>query len=306
MQRNSIARWNYLAIFFSFFFLTACEDADLILVQNTIVSNSSNSSNSSADGNNYTTGLSVLSSGNLFTVELSRFGASNLSANFTSVQDNNSWNETYARTIFANISNLELVNTTANSKAGVDVCTGGNSTHASVVNGTNTSGVTCILVARDPGSSSSVASGKNFYDFNMTLSDIPNANNTIYNNTNLTLYLGGNHTYEIDCGILNDAAAATTGVQLRVNTSNSPSAVVMVWTSAGSATAIESFSGTNTATNAFADAGSTTAAVSIGQLGGMVTTGVGDSVFTVESRSEVAGSLARIRRGSYCRAVKYI
>lgn len=58
-------------------------------------------------------------------------------------------------------------------------CTGGNSTHANVTNGTTTTGVTCIMVARDPGSSGT--SGITTLTLNSQVNTSSLSNNSIIN-----------------------------------------------------------------------------------------------------------------------------
>lgn len=138
--------------------------------------------------------------------------------------------------------------------------------------------------------------------FNNTNTLQASTNDTVYSNVqNLTLYLDANKEYVVNCNLRSSAALATTGTQLRVNTTGSPTSVSVSYSSFGSATAMESYSGTNTASNAYADLGSGTV-LSSAWIYGMVQTSGSASVWTVELKSEVAGSAARIGPGSMCEA----
>jgi len=132
-----------------------------------------------------------------------------------------------------------------------------------------------------------------------------NANNVDYNLTNLTMLLLSNSDYIIDCNLLTDSAAPSTGIQLRVNTTGNPNFVRFVYSSPLTATTIEMFNGTSTSSNIFADLGSGTANIqAVTQLSGYVATSGNASTMTIEMKSEVSGSEARIRSGSFCRNIK--
>lgn len=133
-------------------------------------------------------------------------------------------------------------------------------------------------------------------------SDVSTTSATVYSNTTLTLNLRNASTYIIICHLLDDAAAVTTGVQLQVNTTGSPTTVRTTWTSMSSASAMESFTGTSTSSNSFADTGSSTV-TSVDTLQSYVVTAASPSRFTINVRSEVGGSAAVLRAGSICEAV---
>lgn len=137
-----------------------------------------------------------------------------------------------------------------------------------------------------------------------TPNDYLTNNNTRYVNTNLTLTLPASSNVLVRCELYQDSAAATTGQQLMVNTTGSPTTVRTTYTSMSSASAMESFSGTSTSSNAFADLGSSTNN-HIAQLRSMIVTSGSPSVFTIELRSEISGSETRLRRGSNCEYETY-
>jgi len=140
-------------------------------------------------------------------------------------------------------------------------------------------------------------------DFNMTVIQTSSTSSTVYSLVpNLTLRLQNASSYMVRCDIINDAAAMATGVQLRVNTTGSPSMVQVTWTSFSTSSAMEAFSGTSTSSNVFADTGSSTTAA-LGTLNSIVITSATESNWTVEMHSETANA-ARIEPGSYCLAVK--
>lgn len=142
------------------------------------------------------------------------------------------------------------------------------------------------------------------YDaFNFTTGlDWTSGNSNMWNTTGLVLYLGNNTTYMIRCDFINRAAAATTGVKVRVNTTGSPISANWVYTSMSSATAMESFSGTSTSSNEFVDTGSTTVD-HVATIAGFVQTGASTSVFTIDMATEINASIARVKPGSNCRAI---
>jgi len=137
-----------------------------------------------------------------------------------------------------------------------------------------------------------------------TPNDYLTNNNSRYVNTNLTLTLPASSNVLVRCELYQDSAAATTGQQLMVNTTGSPTTVRTTYTSMSSASAMESFSGTSTSSNALADLGGSTAA-SIAQLRSVIVTSGSPSVFTIELRSEISGSETRLRRGSNCEYETY-
>ena len=122
---------------------------------------------------------------------------------------------------------------------------------------------------------------------------------------NLTQVLANASTYIIKCELMEDAVAATTGVQLQVNTTGTPTQVRTTYTKMASTSAMETFSGTSASSNAFAATGSSTTA-SVALLDSLVRTGASASTYTIEMRSEVAGSAANIESGSYCMAVRVV
>jgi len=149
------------------------------------------------------------------------------------------------------------------------------------------------------------AIGTAYESTNYTTIDITSSVNTTYNTTAfLFLTLQPSRTYAIECEIINDAAAATTGVQLRINTTGSPTSVTTVYQSMGSATAIETFSGTNTASNALLDAGSSNTTYGIGTVRSRIVTGASTSLWTIEMKTEVNANQARVRAGSYCKSLR--
>lgn len=86
-------------------------------------------------------------------------------------------------------------------------------------------------------------------------------------------------------------------------TSGDPTFVRVSYTSHDSATILGSYSGTNVASNAFADVGSSTT-VGIAEVRGYVVTSMNSSNWTMEVKSEVANSLVTVSRGSSCYALK--
>jgi hypothetical protein len=148
------------------------------------------------------------------------------------------------------------------------------------------------------------AVGTAYESVNYTTIDITSSATTYNETVFLRLTLQPSRTYAVECEIINDAAAATTGVQLMINTTGSPTRVTTVYQSLGSATAMETYSGTNTASNAFADLGSSTATYGIGTIRSRIVTGASTSVWSIQMRSEIAASQARVRAGSYCKSLR--
>jgi hypothetical protein len=149
-------------------------------------------------------------------------------------------------------------------------------------------------------------SGTAFALYNYTTADITSLNTSIYNSTIFNrLYLLPSSTYLIDCRLMTDAASVNTGTQLRINTTNSPTTVDIVYTSMTSATTMETLNGSNTASNTFADLGNGGNNLrSIAWVQGYIVTAGSVSNWTMEMKTETTGSEARIRRGSYCRGTK--
>lgn len=149
--------------------------------------------------------------------------------------------------------------------------------------------------------------GTSFEGFNMTTYTQTDTTITSYFTLlNQTLYLSAASIYEIDCMIVQSSIIATTGVQLRFNTTGSPSVVSYTGTYYSAAAAETVCRGTNTASNACSGTGTTgvsTTAPSYHHF--YVQTNGGASVFTVEMRTEVDASAANVHAGSYCKSVKY-
>ena len=146
--------------------------------------------------------------------------------------------------------------------------------------------------------------GEFIESINITTTQLSTTSNTVWTDgTNLTLYLNNASTYLVKCEIVQDAASVYTGVVLRVNTTGTPSYVRTTYTKMSTASAMETFTGTSTSSNSFSATGSSSTA-SIAQLNSLVVTSSGDSVQTVELRSEVSGSSVHIETGSYCMAVR--
>ena len=121
--------------------------------------------------------------------------------------------------------------------------------------------------------------------------------------SNLSLTLSNARKYLVKCEMIEYAASASTGVKLRTNTTGSPSLVRTTYTKMATTSAMETFSGTNTASNSYSATGSSTTA-SVAWLNSIVITAGSASAWTVELESEVGGSAANIEAGSYCMAVK--
>jgi len=148
-------------------------------------------------------------------------------------------------------------------------------------------------------------SGISFSHYNWTHALQTTTSNTAYTTMNVTIpNLLANSRYQIDCDIVHDAAAATTGLVINVTFSGATSGRA-TWTSPSSATAIETFTGTSvtSAGNNFLDTGSATAAA-VGNLDGWIITGASAVTWKVDFRSEVSGSAVNVREGTFCRAVK--
>lgn len=147
--------------------------------------------------------------------------------------------------------------------------------------------------------------GITFSHYNTTHVLQSTTSNTVYTTMNTTIpNLLANSRYQIDCDIIHDAAAVTTGLVINVTFSGATSGRA-TWSSPSSATAIESFTGTGvtSAGNNFLDTGSNTVAA-VGNLDGWVITGGSAVTWKVDFRSEVSGSAVNVREGSFCRAVK--
>jgi hypothetical protein len=122
---------------------------------------------------------------------------------------------------------------------------------------------------------------------------------------NLTAVLDANSKYLVSCEFITFAAAATTGEQLRVNTTGTPTSVTLTLNTQVSATTRTSYQGTSTSTNAFADLGSAGTNVrDTGILTGYIVTSGSASTITYEMKSEISTSNAAYDSGSRCRYTK--
>lgn len=149
-------------------------------------------------------------------------------------------------------------------------------------------------------------SGTNFATYNATVHDLTDSAGaaTFVNLPNATLYLSASSTYTIECGFLVNAAATTTGVQLRFNTTGTPTNVRYNMDYYTSATAQANCQGTSTSSNTCSATASAGTTVTQSRYLGFVRTGANPSIFTVDFATEVDLSAATVYAGSYCRAVK--
>jgi hypothetical protein len=115
----------------------------------------------------------------------------------------------------------------------------------------------------------------------------------------LRTVLNNASVYVIKCDLLESSANSSTGVVLRVNTTGSPTTVRTVYTKMATTSAMETLEGTSTSTNTLSATGSSTT-TSVALLDTYVVTGASPSTWTLEFRSEVAGSTATISAGSFC------
>jgi hypothetical protein len=141
---------------------------------------------------------------------------------------------------------------------------------------------------------------------NYTTSVYSTTSNTAYVQlTELTRTLDASSTYFVRCRFITYAALATTGEQLRVNTTGSPTTVTAVYNSQTAANTRNSYPGTNTATNAFADVGSGgTNSRDISTFDAYIVTSGSTSTITYEMKSEISGSNAAYDIGSSCEYTK--
>lgn len=137
---------------------------------------------------------------------------------------------------------------------------------------------------------------------NYTTAQYATVNNTVYTlMPTLTTTLAASHTYLVNCEFLTFSAAVTTGEQLRVNTTGTPTTVTWSFNSQVSATTRTSVQGVSTSTNAFADTGSAGTNVrDITFLTGYIVTSGSASTITYEMKSEIAASNAAYDTGSQC------
>lgn len=160
--------------------------------------------------------------------------------------------------------------------------------------------ITCATDQTGGGASS----GFNFELLNVTVNPFVTTSNTVWSDVpNLTLLLSQNSRYVIDCRLIQSAGVATTGVQLNVSTSNTPLIAEHTYTSMSSASAMETFNGTNVNFNLFLDLGSSIA-TSTAFVSSYVQTNSNPSLYKIGIKSEISGSPVRVQRGSYCRAIK--
>jgi len=141
---------------------------------------------------------------------------------------------------------------------------------------------------------------------NYTTSAYTTTNNTRYTKlSNLKAELEASSTYIRRCDFLTYSAAATTGEQLRVNTTGSPTKVTWSFCSQVSATTQTCFQGVSTSSNAFADTGSAGTNIRDNtRLRGYIVTSASASTIQFETKSEVASSSETYDIGSYCEYIK--
>jgi len=130
------------------------------------------------------------------------------------------------------------------------------------------------------------------------------SNSTAYNSTLVNrLTLAASSSYVINCLMVTNSNVTTTGVQLRVNTTGTPTSVDVSYAPYGSALG---YTGTSTSTNALAVLTGTVQYAPSVLWGYVITQANSNTNWTVEMRAEIATTNAWVRRGSYCEAVKVL
>lgn len=137
---------------------------------------------------------------------------------------------------------------------------------------------------------------------NWTSVQYSSVNNTLFTPmANLTATLQGNSSYIVKCEFLTQSAAATTGEQLQINITGSPTTFTSTLLTLVGATTISAFQGTSTTSNTYADTGSAGVnLIDIGQFKAYVVTGANPVTLNYFMRSEVALSNATYQAGSSC------
>lgn len=222
----------------------------------------------------------------------------------------NSTNLANAFTVYKN-GNVTVNNTLF--VAGSQVCTVGNglcsfnisdgSINTTKLNSSDTPLVDEFVVVGNSGKFK-YETGKLINLINMTVLDQTTASNTVWSLlSNLTLNLNNVSTYMVKCELIQYSQAAATGVQLRINTTGTPSLVRTTYTKMSSASAMETFTGTSVSSNTFSATGSSTVQ-SVSFVDSLVVTDAGSSLWTIELRSETNAQTVHIDKGSYCMVVK--
>ncbi len=167
-----------------------------------------------------------------------------------------------------------------------------------VMNGINNATGTVSCVNDQTGSSS----GWNFYNYNSTIAVQTMTSSAVYvNMTNLTLNLPSSGNVNIECKLLVDAAAATTGVHIMARLTGGNASQRTEIETFTSATAKAVCAGTYTPFNCsvISSAGTTTVPVDIN----VYSKRSGAGTFDILMKSEIATSASNIREGSWCRSV---
>jgi hypothetical protein len=124
---------------------------------------------------------------------------------------------------------------------------------------------------------------------------------TYANVTGLTFAVAASTDYDIECTLLYDTAATTTGAQFAVNGPASPTALTSTYQVSTSVTADTVYSQTaynNTANLPTASQGTVR---TVGKLWAVLRNGTNAGTFAVRYRSEVNASAVNVRIGSYCK-----
>lgn len=283
----------------------------------------------SQDGNNYTTTTTFSVSNDILTLTTQRNGMTDLTANqnlnyklnitdqryndtalianlnstkanFSDLANyylasNPSGYITSSYTSFTNLqANITAVNNSVVQKSQVTACTTGQYSRAN-----STGGFECFTDQTGSGGTSTI---------NYTTAEYATTDNAIYTVIrNLSHTLAANSVYLIDCRLLTYSAVATTGEQIQVNLSGTPTISEWSYNSQVSATTRTPFQGTSVSTNAFADTGSGGTNVrDTALLQGYVVTSSNPVTLTYALKSEISASNAAVARGSFCRYEKVI
>jgi hypothetical protein len=144
-------------------------------------------------------------------------------------------------------------------------------------------------------------SGISFSYYNLTRSDISTSSSSTYNVTILTLPLDSQKNISIECNLLVNSTAATTGVQLNseFSSGNSIRQVIEYY---NSSTMQAICQGTSTSLNCSATAGATIITPTRIYA---YTSQQSSGTYTLRLKSEVAGSGVSVRAGSWCRSVEF-
>lgn len=221
--------------------------------------------------------------------------------NITSQQINTSLQQQAGRINTLNITDSQLNTTIQNLNAnktgtGTATCAAG-LVMANFTGGVNGYTTQCV----------STSGYTNPVSYNMTTAQYATTTTTYLFMPNLTNVLSANSVYTVECNFITFSAAVTTGEQLMVNTTGTPTAVTWTFNSQVSATTRTSFQGVNTASNAFADTGSAGTNVrDTTELRGYIKTAANPVTVTYEMRSEVGTSNAAYDIGSICYYTKVI